>query len=76
MGILDRLRGKAHQHHESQQERAALAHEREALAHDEASDAYSAETERAREEAQRAAELKEQDERRASDMTSEGDPWD
>ncbi|MGK4580935.1 hypothetical protein [Kitasatospora sp. HPMI-4] len=74
MGIFDRLRGKAH-HHESPAERASLAHEREALAHDEAADAFSDETEKSREDTQRAAELREQDERRAADMTSEGDPW-
>ncbi|MFB7663806.1 hypothetical protein ACFC1R_07610 [Kitasatospora sp. NPDC056138] len=69
MGILDKLRGMAHHQHEDPAQRAAIAH-------DEASDAFNDKAEKARDQARQAAELEEQDARRASDMTAEGDPWD
>jgi hypothetical protein len=68
MGILDRLRGKAH-HHEDPAERAALAH-------DEAADAFAVDVEKRAGQEPEPTKMTEEDRRAAENMTAEGDPWD
>ncbi|GAA1196192.1 hypothetical protein F4556_004705 [Kitasatospora gansuensis] len=65
MGILDRLRHKAHE--------TVDPAERQRLAHDEAADAFPDTAQRS---AMHKAEPTEEDRRAAEEMTAEGDPWD